>query len=157
LQSKKVGNQRKWVSFFLVSFFCFLPQRKWVSFFCLILFLFFVFFLSFFCLFLSRFFCRVLFSSRHRLKQPGLLGSGQHDPEIARRGARVESRRWRTDRGRCACCVRHLTPEGDGRRTQRRVGRERAAMAVPPGRRPICEQAAPRDGRSTGLLKSLAA
>jgi hypothetical protein len=83
----------------------------------------------------------------------------QHGPEITRLVAGIGGRRrWRrTDLGRCAGCVRHLTPEGDGSRTQRRVRREHAmvAMAMPPGRRPICEQAAPRDGRSAPVAGTL--
>jgi hypothetical protein len=49
---------------------------------------------------------------------------------------------FNTDLGRWACCVHHLTPNGDGRRPQRRVGREHAmvAMAMPPGRRDQCRE-----------------
>lgn len=50
-----------------------------------------------------------------------------------RKSSELEPFRWVNT----TCCVRHLAPEGDGSRPQRRVWREHAvvAMAVPPGRR----------------------
>ena len=81
-----------------------------------------------------------------------LFPSRRHGPEIARRRSLVaQPNRGRWARlGADVWVVIRIAPECDGRCTQGRVGREHAvgAMAVAPARRPICEQAAPRDGRS---------